>query len=819
MVPMVRGGLVVAALLGAVLRPSGADEGSTRDVDFRADVYPILKSRCFACHTETNSKSGLRLDTRPDILGETNGRPLAVPGKSAESRLILAVTGKLGKDKLMPRKGPRLSDEEIRILRTWVDAGLRWDENLLPSARKSDHWAFQRVRKVGVPEAGGGWARNPIDAFVAAAHKERGLSPSPEASQRILIRRLSLDLTGLPPSPKEVRAFLDDASPSAYESLVERLLESPRYGERWGRHWLDVSRYADSEGYESNHPRLFMWRYRDYVVDSFNRDTPFDRFVREQVAGDEIDPYADRNLIATAFLAGARLSSNEEDKPLQRNDVLVDVVNTTAAAFLGLTLKCAQCHSHKFDPVAQRDYYRMQGFFVKGQPNNLVLKDPELWREFNAKKAPEYDALVTLKRVLFERGKTRFIESVKKDLPKETLEALEAPERERTPRQLDLARKADLMFQLTPGGYERHIPDEDKKLYAETKKKLEGLHKKMPPKPQVWGFYSPATSPTHVDVLPMKAFYPLPYKPAELRRAEPYLLIRGDVHQRGPKLTPAWPSVLGETPAGAVGDRPRTALAGWLTSRDNPLVARVWVNRVWHYHFGRGLVATPGDFGVKGARPSHPDLLDWLAWGFMQNGWSTKRLHRLIVTSATYRQSSRPDPECAKADPENRYLWRWAPRRLESEALRDSILAVTGELDRRLGGPFVPLDKAGESVRRSLYLMQRRDNYVDFQAIFDTPLANESCARRHVSTVALQPLFMLNNPLMLKRAEALARRVSAEAGADLGAFVETAFETVLGRPPDGAERRDATAWLGKGGDRLVLFCHVLLNVNEFVYIE
>ncbi len=812
-----------AAVLAVAFIPSAGVPQEERRVDFKTDVYPLLKARCFKCHAGSNLESGIRLDFRPEILGDTNGRPVAVPGRSAESALLQVVSGVRGADKIMPPSGRKLAAAEIGLLRAWIDQGVAWDESLLPSTIRSDHWAFKPVRRPPLPDPA---VRHPIDSFIASALKAQGLVSAPEAPRRTLIRRLSLDLTGLPPTRGEVRDFLEDSSADAYERLVDRLLASPRYGERWGRHWLDVARYADSEGYESNHPRPYAWRYRDYVVDSFNRDKPFDRFLREQIAGDEIEPYSDENLIATGFLAAARLSSNEEDKALQRNDVLVDVVNATAAAFLGLTMNCAQCHSHKFDPITQRDFYRLQGFFVKGMPNSLALKNASLWAEFDAKRPPEYDALVRLKKILFERGRQRFIERAKKKMSAATLAALETPDESRTAEQRELFRQADLVFQSTPDGYEAAIPEEDKKLYVETRKRLEELRKKMVDEPQTWGFYSPATSPTPVDVLPAKAFYPLPYEPEELGRATAYLRVRGEVHRRGGRLTPGWPEVLGPTPA-KVGDRPRLALADWMTSRGNPLVARVWANRVWHYHFGRGLVATPGDFGVKGAAPSHPELLDWLASELMERGWSTKHLHRLIVTSAAYRRSSDPSAECIAVDPDNRLLWRWAPRRLEGEAIRDSALAVSGELDARAGGAYIPLEQSEQSVRRSLYLMQKRDAFPRFQALFDGPAANESCACRPVSTVALQPLLLLNNPFMVQRARSLASRVFAEAGTDPRAQVKTAYEIALVRPPGDAEGRAALEYLDRTEDddqdgpspRLVRFCHVLLNLNEFVYLE
>ncbi len=829
--------------------PAGAQQEPAleRAVDFRADVHPLLQTRCFRCHSGANPKAGVRLDRRPEILGETTGRPLAVPGKSAESRLIHLVAG-LVEGEVMPQKGERLSAREVALLRAWIDQGLPWDESLLPSTLLSDHWAFQPIRRPAVP--GMTWGRNPVDAFVGEGHRKRGLAPAPEASKRTLIRRLSLDLTGLPPTPEEVAAFVEDASPDAYEKLVERLLASPHYGERWGRHWLDVARYAESEGYESNHPRPYAWRYRDYVVSSFNSDKPFDRFIREQVAGDELEPASDENLVATGFLAAARLSSNEEDKALQRNDVLVDIVNAAGASFLGLTIACAQCHNHKWDPVSQRDYYRLQAFFVKGMPNNLALGDPALWAEFNAKKPLEYEALVQLRQALYEKGRQRFIERAKSKMAPEMLAALALPDEKRTPAQRELFRQADLAFQATPGGYEAAIPQEDKALYNEARKRVDDLKKKMGvEEPQTWGFYSPATSPHAVAVLPSIGFYPLPYEPAELRRATGYLRIRGEVHRRGPAVPPGWPEVLGATPPGAAGERPRTALADWLAGRGNPLTARVWANRVWHYHFGRGLVATPGDFGMRGAAPSHPELLDWLACELIEGGpstgapaepslgasastplgagWSTKRLHRLIVTSAAYRQAARPHAGNASIDPDNAFLWRWEPRRLEAESIRDSALAASGELDRRPGGAYVAADQADRTLRRSLYLMQRRDGVMAMQSLFDAPTMNESCSGRHVSTVALQPLYLLNSAFMVDRARALAARVRARAGPDRRAQAEAAFELALARPPDEPERRAATDYLESAdvepsdgvSARLVQFCQVVLNLNEFVYID
>jgi cytochrome c553 len=843
-----------------------------KKVSFRQDVYPLLAARCFKCHQGASASSGHRLDLRPELLGEGNGKPLVQPGNSGGSRLIQMVAGVVP-GKVMPPRGERLSAEQVGLLRAWIDQGVDWDEALLPSRARSTHWAYQPVSNPPVPRVkNAAWVSNPIDAFIAARHEAAGLTAAPEAPPRTLVRRLYLDLTGLPPAPAEVDAFLADRAPGAYERLVERLLASPHYGERWGRHWLDLARWAESEGYESNHLRPYAWRYRDYVVDSFNRDKPYARFVTEQLAGDELLPYSDQNLIATGFLAAARFSSNEEDRARQRNDVLVDVVNATGATFLGLTVNCAQCHNHKFDAVTARDYYRLQAFFVQGQPANLALKDRALWADYEAKRPPEADAARKLLDALIDKAKTDLSAKARKELPPDQLAAWDTPADRRTPKQEELARQAALKFNPGNTCVELAIPPEDRKLFDELRKKVEAMEKRGPDKPQTLGFYSPVSSPTRVDVLPMRGFYPLPFEPAELARIHSWLLVGGDAHRVGPRAEAGWPAVFGPTPK-AVGERPsRRALADWVTSPRNPLAARVWVNRLWQYHFGKGLVATPSDFGVKGAPPTHPELLDWLAGELLRGGGSAKHLHRLIVCSRTYRQSSAPHAGNGRIDPDNKLLWRWPTRRLEAEAVRDAMLAVSGELDRRVGGPSAAPD--GKSVRRTLYLFQKREGRPEVQGLFDGPsAAAESCPQRAVSTVPLQALYLLNNDFVYRRGHAFARRVLAQGGADRGRQVEAAFLLALGRAPDIDERADAAAFFrghasdgfapprppeggegpgvrgesaqrqaapltpnpsppkrgrgeqerpptaGEPSQALVDFCQALLNVNEFVYLE
>jgi hypothetical protein len=714
----------------------------------------------------------------------------------------------------------RFNLRQFLILNACFVIGLVLASNSALSAegdsRGKSHWAFSPIHSPTVPAAhDAAWVRTPVDAFIATKQRERGLRPAAEASRETLIRRLSLDLLGLPPTPDDVRAFVEDASPDAYERLVDRLLASPHYGERWGRHWLDVARWAESEGYESNEYRPTAWRYRDYVVRCFNEDRPFDRFLREQIAGDELTPYSDENLIATGFLAAARYSGNEEDKAMQRNDVLVDIANATASAILGLTLACAQCHDHKFDPLTQRDYYRFQGFFVQGQLNNLLLKDADLWKEYEAALPKDLPGLKARQEELVAGARARFVRG-------------KPPE----PEKKDISEK-DVMDAFT---------EDEKKLHEELATKIAELEKQMPMQPQTLGFYSPATSPFAVETLPLEAVYALPYDPEQLKQTRPRLYHRGDPRQPGEEVDVGWPAVFGSVTDKRITAAPRTVLAEWLTSRENPLTARVWANRVWQFHFGQGLVAHANDFGVDAPPPSHPGLLDYLASELIHSGWSTKRLHRLIVNSATYRQGSLAEPQTVAIDPDNQWLARWRSRRLEAEAIRDSILVATGELDRTVGGPSVSVgagkkylnDEANSDSppRRSLYLEARRDVFWPMYQLFDGPPVTESCARRYVSTVALQPLFLLNSQFMAERAKAFADRVATLAGYDPRRQIEIAYEIAIGQSPSEAAsaalmrlyRAPAEPASDAGSEGVDIraiqqVCLVVLNMNEFHYMD
>jgi hypothetical protein len=846
-----------------------ANRAKPAKIDFRRDVFPILSRRCWECHLGGDASAGLRLDVREEWLGETTGRPLVVIGKSQKSRVIEVVEARDPKI-VMPAEGERLKPSEIATLRQWIDEGLAWDDELLPTPKvKSDHWAFQSIARPSVPnlkfEISNLKFQNPIDAFVASKHRELGAQPADEADRRTLFRRLSLDLLGLPPRRDEVEEFLTDQSTDAYEQLVDRLLASPAYGERWARHWLDVARWAESEGYESNHPRPFAWRYRDYVINAFNSDKPFDEFVRQQIAGDELQPYSDENLIATGFLAAARISSNEEDKWRQRNDVLVDITNATANAFLGLTMQCAQCHNHKSDPITTRDYYRLQAFFVTGQPVDVALQDPALRRDFESRRPPEYEPALALRESLLESARRRFHDETRRSLTDEERTAYDTPATERDIEQERLARLVDLKFQASVNVLDRYIPESDRKLYDETKKKIVEIEKTSPRIPQTFAYYSPATSPHRLDTLPSIGFYPLPFDRDALPRERGGIKIRGDVHNIGPVVTAGVPAVLdksgellvasGELKATNVSNSqlatntsqlPRSSLANWLTDRRHPLTARVWVNRIWQWHFGTGLVATPDDFGVRGAKPTHPELLDWLASELIDSAWSTKHIQRLIVTSWAYRMKSRVERRetrdeskatAAASDsqfaPLNPHLTTFPRRRVEAEVLRDTQLAVAGMLERRIGGPSVPVELRESSNRRNLYLFQKRGQPPSMQGLFDGPNeASESCPLRHVSTTPLHALFLLNNEFALRCAIVLAQRVESLAGPDRERQIDLLFHEVLSRPATETERLvlhkflDEEAAKRSGGSTtpnaptpLQLLCHVLMSLSELSSLE
>lgn len=725
----------------------------SQTVDFQRDVYPLLKQRCFECHAGEFPDSGYRLDVRSELLGHSTGHALAIPGNSRNNPLLQALTSNSDTER-MPPDGEPLSEKQVAMISAWIEQGLSWDDELLPEPKvESDHWAFHRVERPEVPQVEGATNLNPIDAFLTKRQREMGLVPSKQADRRIQIRRLYLNALGLPPTEEETNTFLKDYASGAYDRLVDRVLASPHAGERTGRMWLDLVRWGESEGHQHDIPRPFAWRYRDYVIDSFNNNKPYDQFLKEQLSGDELEKASDQAVIATGFLASARISGNQMDKALQRTDVMFDIVDNTSSALLGLTMECAQCHNHKFEPISQRDYYRFLAFFSKGQLGNIRLPNS------HAPPAQEIEQW-------FSKGSYNFY--------------------------LREAKK----LKIDPAEYPAHT----------------------------WGYYSPETGREDLEYLPVVNRSPLPYSPEFLKQTETHILIRGDVNTPGLRVEPGWPAVLGTTPS-ELAPTARQALSQWLGSRDNPLVARVWVNRLWQMYFGRGIVATPSDFGTHGSLPSHPKLLDWLAAELMDNSWDTRHIQRLILTSAAYQQSAAFNADNNEIDPENIFLWRWPQRRLQAEAIRDSLLVVTGELNREVGGPSIAPHRDEQELRRTIYLSQRRSELPDVMQMFDAPEAIRSCPGRETSTVALQPLYLLNNPFVVRRAQTLADQVAKEAGSDRQLQIELAFSRILGRSPTEPELSRCLPMLQTpettpNGERrkLAQLLHALMNLNEFVYL-
>jgi mono/diheme cytochrome c family protein len=800
--------------------PSAADVAL-----FEKEVLPLLKANCFKCHGGGDKLRGnLRLTDRDAILKGGDSGPAVSLDKPGNSRLLQAINWRDGLE--MPPKG-KLPAADVAVLTRWVNAGLPWTPGETRPVAKApgkstispealNYWAYKRVHRPAVPAVKDtAWIRNPIDAFILAKLEANNLRPAPPAERPALVRRLYYDLTGLPPTPEQVDAFVRDSASDAYEKLVDRLLASPQYGEKWGRHWLDVVRFAETNGYERDGPKPFAWRYRDYVIKSFNDDKPFDRFVREQIAGDEMPGYNPDAIVATGYYR-LGLWDDEPADPLQsRYDELDDIVATTGQAFLGMTLNCARCHDHKIDPIPQADYYRLVAF-VKDiphfsdtrdthSPNSLTDIAPPAIRATYEKELNARNARIgELKRAM-----RKIEDAAIAKMPAEDQRAAEGPDRP-----VVLRRK--LKDFLTP----EQTPEYDKL-------KAERIALETKPKPQRELALSvhnckPDPEPTHV-------------------------LIRGNPHAEGAEVSPAFPCALGGTvpvlPKPGLTSGRRTVLAGWIASPDNPLTARVFVNRLWQHHFGRGIVATPNDFGKFGTGPTHPELLDWLASEFVAGGWQVKRMHRLILLSNAYRMSSHASEAELKADPSNSLFWRFNMRRLTAEEVRDSILAVSGSLNLKSGGPSIcpPISKevlAGQSMpgsgwdtstpnesnRRSVYVLVKRSLLVPILAVHDQADTDNSCPVRFTTTVPTQALGMLNGEFVNEQATALAVRLRREIPDDVNGQVRRAIRLTTGRNPSDDEVRRDVALIrdlqAKGvDDSLKRYCLMALNANEFVYLD
>jgi hypothetical protein len=696
-----------------------------------------------------------------------------------------------------------------------------------PVSAAEKPWAFLPPTRPAQPSVkAAAWVRNPIDAFILAKLEAQSLSPAPEADRATLLRRVTFDLVGLPPTPDEVQAFVTDPDPAAYEKAVDRLLASPRFGERWATFWLDLARFAETDGFKADDVRPTAWRYRDYVIRSLNADKPYDRFVKEQIAGDELYPDDPDAVVATGFNRHFPDEYNAVNLEQRRQEILNDVTDTTASVFLGLTLGCARCHDHKFDPLPQEDYYRLQAFFAGYALADAPLGDHEELARFRERLAEWEEKTAALRKQLDELEapyRQKFAAQRRGRFPREYQDLLDVPPDKRDPLQRQLVAMVEKQVTANRDEVVKSMKPEVKQQWDDLGKQMAEYASLKPP--------PPPTALALGDVGPVA--------PAT------YLLKRGEWRLKEKEVEPGSLSVIDDrappVPPPAPGARStgrRSALAGWLTRPDNPLTARVMVNRLWQHHFGRGIVGTPSDFGVMGEAPTHPELLDWLARELADSAWSLKHLHRLMVTSAAYRQASRSDVAAVKADPENRLLWRANRRRLEGEALRDALLTVGGQLNGKAGGPGVfpelppELGARGgwtvspdpaERNRRSVYVFAKRNLRYPLFTAFDAPDGNETCARRYATTTAPQALMLLNDKITLDLARTFAARVLREAGPDRDAIVRRAYLLALARPPSVEEAGPVRAFLDvKDADlpaAVADLCHVLVNLNEFLYLD
>jgi cytochrome c553 len=783
--------------------PSDHAEKMARGAEvFTRHVRTLLVERCLRCHGADKTRSGLDLATRDTLLRGGDNGPVVVPFNARGSRLC-RLAAHAEKPHMPPQgQGPQLTEDQLRHLADWIDLGAPYDKPLLGrtsgvkkplvvTEQDRRFWSLRPLQRAPLPSVkDAGWAHSAIDAFVLAALQARGIAPNPLADRRTLIRRATFDLTGLPPTPDEVQAFLSDPAEDAYEKLIDRLLASPHFGERWARHWLDLARFAESHGFEHDYDRTTAYPYRDFVIKAFNQDLPYDQFVQWQLAGDELEPNNPLAVTATGFLAAGvhstQITANQVEK--ERYDELDDMLRTTATAFLGLTVGCARCHDHKYDPIPSRDYYRLLSTFTTTVRSEVELElDPEaarLARERFAAEQAQLDA------------------------------AVQDYETRKLPNTLARAYR----------GYDRGWQD----LYRraqEHRRKGTGVGK--------------AKVLICTEGLPAVRLH----TQGGDFLAQTHFLKRGDPNQKEGVAAPGFLQVLMRSPDGdkhwqsppPAGWRTsyrRRALAAWMTDVDQGaghLLARVIVNRLWQHHMGRGLVGTPSDFGVQGERPTHPELLDFLAGELIAHGWRLKPIHKLILTSAAYRQGDQYDKVRAAVDADNKLYWRRAPRRLEAEAIRDALLAVSGTLDRQ---PFGPGTLEPNHKRRSIYFFVKRSQLVPSMVLFDAPDGLQGIEQRTTTTIAPQALLLLNSALVRGCAEAFARRIAPAPGKPLEEAARSAYLLALARQPAQHELVGAVQFLhqqaasyntdGKRDSQhlaLADFCQVLVGLNEFLYID
>jgi cytochrome c553/dsDNA-binding SOS-regulon protein len=858
----------------ACLPALGAHAAEDRQIDFDRDVRPILARSCWKCHGPDKQQGGVRLDRRDALLaaGDSGQAPVS-PGKADASALIRRIEAVDPAERMPAEAGP-LSGEQIAILRAWIEQGAVWPESagtggsavrreMAVTQEDRQHWSYLPLSSPNLPaDQDAAWCETPIDRFILAALEAKGLHPNPPAERHTLVRRLYFDLLGLPPSPAEVEAFVADNSPRAYEELVDRLLASPHYGERWGRHWLDLARYADSGGLETDADRPNAYHYRDFVIRALNDDLPYETFVRWQLAGDEYEPDNPRAIAATGFWTGApneMLTDQhlEEERLRLRYNELDDMAVAMGAAFLGLTLGCARCHDHKFDAIPTRDYYRLQCALSTTSRSDVPLATRVQVTEYRQQEAQWIERLKAAKEKLntwLSEQKRRLGSELRKgkidalqiaDSDKALLK--EQPDSEAAKK---LAKQHGKALQLSDEDYRRAFSNEERRQWDDHKKELAGVESSKP-----------AALPTALAIADKQA-----------EPAPTWLLSRGDFFSKQEVLSLGFLTVLtgrrspDEYLAAARKERllqnstyQRRALADWMTDSDSgagALLARVIVNRAWQHHFGEGLVRTVSDFGVRGERPTHPELLEWLTHEFVAGGWRLKPLHRLILTSAVYRQSAAFDDARSQIDPDNRLLWRRRPQRLEAEILRDAVLSVSGELNLAQFGPAFkppipreamlarntkdpyPMDARDTPAtrRRTVYMFHKRVVQHPLMQAFDGPDAATSCGRRSSTTVAPQALALLNDAFLRDRSADFARRMLSSGAGTPEEWVREGYLLALGRPPRDGEAAACAAFLAEQLSRraarnnnlsadevrlraLTDFCQALLGLNEFIYVD
>ncbi len=863
---------------------SGApsDEAESNAVRFKEqaaryekEAVPVLRARCFACHASDKPMGGLDMRTLESLLRGGADGPVIEEGVADKSILIRRIASRS-----MPPAGAGapVTEAELQTLRRWVDTtrfGARetaverttFTKAEAPEITEKDRqfWSFRKPVKAALPAVKGrARVRTPLDAFILVKLEAKGLGLSPDAPNLKLMRRAYFDLTGLPPSPKEADEFLADTRPGAYERLLDRLLASPHFGEKWGRHWLDSAGYSDAAGFDNCFPvvELFdgMWRYRDYVVRSFNNDKPYDRFVTEQLAGDELSDWRNASkytpemldsLVATGYLRSVydRTDADIVNLVGERYDVLFHLMEKVSTGLMGLTVGCARCHTHRYDPIPQRDYYRMMAVFMPAfnpanwkQPKNRFLADVAKPEEEAIKKHNEeidrtvgelQKEMARLRKPYEDRLFAAKLAAISEPIRAETRAAVETAADKRDDVQKFLAAKFEKSVKVTAEEVEKALKDDDKAAASRLGARIktyEGYKKTFERVQALW------------DIGPMPGAR---------------LLQRGVVESPGPKVKPGVLTVLSSS-GGDIAKSPdakgettgqRLAFARWLTSRDHPLTARVYVNRAWQHLFGTGIVATPDNFGKMGAPPTHPELLDWLAVDFMENGWSVKHLLRTIMTSSVYRQSTKVAGPGEKTDPDNHLLWRMNMKRLEAEAIRDGVLSASGHLDPTVGGPPVKLKTRIDGLqdlvesdstpnakrRRSLYIMSRRNYPYHFLQVFDFPTIQVNCNRRSASATPLQSLALLNDEFMHEESSQMAARVAeVSAGKPTRQQIETAYRMILARTPDADELALAEKYLGKQEEvyrfanaapekasrtALASLCQMLASSNEFLYVD